>query len=107
MGYIKSLSIGLVGLGLYFGDLNAVNALVVADCGPHSEIIASLASQHGEAVVFQGVAPNEMLEVTINPKAGSWSLLITDPGERTCIQSYGNQHEVIEYEKPEEPTVGS
>lgn len=101
MGYIKSLSIGLLALGLFLGGVYTAKAEQNSPCDLRPEVLGNLERQYGEAVIFQGLASYGMIEITVNPETGTWTVLVTFPdGQGTCIKGDGSQHEIFEYVKP-------
>lgn len=88
------------GLGFAFGFLlpGSSAALAAAPQGPtgqtrcdlHGNILDYLAERWGEAPVAMGVSnQGGLVEVIVNPKTGSWTIVVTAPGGASCIVSAG------------------
>ena len=104
MGYIRYIPIGLVALSLYLGGSDAIQAQE-STCKNRSVVIGSLEREYGEAVIFQGMADEMVLEIVANPETGTWSILVTFPDDQgTCLKASGMEFKTREYKKP---TVGS
>ena len=65
-------------------------------CGDGAGLIAHLEKRWGEdpAVVALDAA-GRMVRILVNPETGTWSLLLTGPGEPTCLIHHGSAWEPI------------
>ena len=63
-------------------------------CGDAGELIAYLEKDWGENVTAIALdAAGRLVRVLHNPETGTWSMLITVPGGRTCMISHGSDWE--------------
>lgn len=62
-------------------------------CGPRAGIVQQLQSQYGEtrqAMGLQGQPPNTVvIEIWANLETGTWTVLMTPPGQPTCLVTSG------------------
>ena len=72
----------------------------VGPCGKRSELLEYLAERYGEVPVGLGIAgAGVLVEQTLSAN-GSWSVILTYPGGRTCGVISGRRWEAIEPELP-------
>jgi len=64
-------------------------------CGPRAEVIARLASQYSERVIFRGIAQNAMMELYWSPSRRGWTVAVTTPNRVTCLVVGGKTGEPI------------
>ena len=71
-------------------------------CGDGAEMIAHLEKQWGEAPAVLALdAAGRLVRIMVNEETGSWTLLVTGPGQPTCLLSHGTAWEPIA--RPPEP----
>ncbi len=80
------LTVALAAL-LFPGTMPSASAQAL--CGKHSDILVKFADTYGEmpgalAITDQG----GLLEVLVSP-AGTWTMLLTMPGQLTCVVGTG------------------
>jgi hypothetical protein len=63
----------------------AMPGAAMADgCASREKLMSMLAERHGEAPIATGLTSEGfLLEVTVSP-AGTWTIVMTDPGGRAC-----------------------
>lgn len=71
---------------------------------PHEEAVEALSGEYGEAVVgvMLEVPQNEthaadVITLWANEETGTWSLTLTDTNMMTCLISYGEDIELIQF----------
>ena len=60
-----------------------------AQCGPRDALLRALAEGYQERPVGRGVTSSGALFEVLAGPAGSWSVLVTVPGGRTCLVASG------------------
>lgn len=87
---VLTAAIALVGLPMPTGGW----ALDDPACGGHSEVLATFASQYGEVPqVLAFTEEGGLIEVLVAP-GGTWTMVLTMPGEPTCIVATGKDWQV-------------
>lgn len=65
-------------------------------CAPHTVLIEALRKGYGETVQTSAMSQSgRLVEVTANVITGSWSVLITAPGQLTCLVDAGGAFELV------------
>ncbi len=60
-------------------------------CADYEMMTETLREQYGDTVAGRGVTnAGEMLELLLGREAGSWSLIVVNPGGLTCLIAGGN-----------------
>ena len=73
----------------------AAEADMDVPCAPHEEITKSLSQIHAERPVSQGIdARGVMVEVFVAP-AGTWTIVVTEPGGMSCLMAAGEAWESL------------
>ena len=68
----------------------AASPAVAAHCAPREAALAVLVEDYGEQPIGGGIASQgPMLEVLVNERSGSWTVIVTTPDGRSCIVSHG------------------
>lgn len=76
-------------------------AIAQSQCGPREAVIAALTGQYGESVVSRGLIANAQgqtvaaMEVWVNAKTGSFTVLLTRPDGVACFAASGGSYEVV------------
>lgn len=95
----------LVKKSLLWLSMCGIAMLIVAEadaqnvnvCGKRYDFIAHLEKRHGEVPTSIGVASNgNLLEVLSNPKTHTWTILVTNPNEVSCVVAAGEAWERFE-----------
>lgn len=64
-------------------------------CGPHDELIAKLAEVYQEVVKWSGLhegpglPPDTVMEMAANDSTGTWTIIVSAPGQAACIVAAG------------------
>ena len=75
----------------------------IVSCGERQVILNTLKDRYREGRTAFGItADGQLLEVFSAP-SGSWTLLMTRPGGKSCLMSSGDGWRHITEEKPEDP----
>ena len=72
-------------------------------CAPREAMLEQLESSFGETPAGQGMIANGQMigELTINPKDGNWTVMVTRPDGLSCIALGGDGWEfILSEEKP-------
>lgn len=65
-------------------------------CAPHELIVERLASMFGEARIGMGLAAdNAVLEIFASAETGTWTIVVTRPGQGSCLVASGMSWEVL------------
>jgi hypothetical protein len=89
-----ALSLGFLGLIL------ATQAARAAQCAPHDQVVAGLATGFDESRRAMGLSgPSQVLEVFASD-AGSWTVTVTGPDGITCLVASGQGFEAITEDLP-------
>ncbi len=65
-------------------------------CGPRNDIVEKLNSNFEEQQSAMGLAKNGTLLEIFSSKAGSWTIMFTEPGGRTCLIATGEGWQKID-----------
>ena len=76
--------------------LFATSAQAQTICGPRSDIVAKLSTQYEEHQAAMGLASNGTLLEIFSSKGGSWTIMFTEPGGKTCLIATGEGWQKIE-----------
>jgi len=60
-------------------------------CGYRSDIVGKLNTQYEEHQAALGLASNGTLLEVFSSKTGSWTILFTQPGGKTCLVATGEK----------------
>lgn len=67
-----------------------------ANCGPHENIVAYLASKYSEARMSIALdAQQRVLEIFANIETGSWTAVLTAPGGVSCFVASGESYQYL------------
>ena len=59
-------------------------------CGPRDKVINGIAGKFGETRQSIGLHPRgSIVEVYANTETGTWTIVVTTPGGRSCLMSAG------------------
>lgn len=58
-------------------------------CGARSDIVAKLTTHYEEQQAAMGLASNGTLFEIFSSKGGTWTLMFTEPGGKTCLIATG------------------
>ncbi len=65
--------------------------VVLVACAPHEAIIDYLQNMYQEVIISFAVHNNGgIIEVAVNEKTGTWSILMTMPMQSTCVIASGD-----------------
>ena len=64
-------------------------------CAPRADVMARLADEYSERVIFRGIAQNLMLELFWSPMRQSFTVTITRPDRLTCLIMGGESGELV------------
>lgn len=71
-------------------------------CAPHDDVLALFAKKYQERPIALGVTNGGgLIEVLSTLDGGTWTILVTTPGGRTCVVSAGEGWTVVTPEEPE------
>ncbi|MCH7870680.1 MAG: hypothetical protein IID33_03170 [Planctomycetes bacterium] len=63
-------------------------------CGPHGQILRTLAERWGESPAGMGIVANGfVVEFVTNARSGSFTVVLTQPGGVTCVVMAGENWE--------------
>tara|TARA_Y100000588_G_C13975802_1_gene804980 strand:+ start:257 stop:565 length:309 start_codon:yes stop_codon:yes gene_type:complete len=65
-------------------------------CGPRSDIVEKLTTQYEEHQAAMGLASNGTLFEVFSSKAGSWTIMVSEPGGKTCLVATGEGWQKID-----------
>lgn len=87
--------------GLVIASLleHAVSAQEQRPCGPREAILGALAERFGETVVARGLEGEDgvaMVELSMNPGTGTWTLMRQMPGGPLCLITAGQAWEPVD-----------
>lgn len=89
-----ALSLGFLGLIL------ATHAAIAAQCAPHEQVVAGLATGFDETRRMIGLAgPSQVIEIFASA-AGSWTITATGPDGITCLVTSGQGFEATTEDLP-------
>lgn len=66
-----------------------------ATCGERNLIINTLSKEFGETQQNYGVSGSELMETWANLEKGTWTILKTQPGGKTCVVGSGHNFQLI------------
>ena len=73
-------------------------------CGDADAIIAHLAERWGETPAAMALdAAGRMIRILVNRETGSWTAIVTGPGQPTCLLSHGTAWEPLPFARPRIP----
>jgi hypothetical protein len=72
----------------------AASAQQQMPCGERDELLAQLESRYKEAPTGFGLTPNGAIVELLTSEKGSWTLLLTLPGGRSCLIGSGEGWEL-------------
>ena len=64
-------------------------------CAPRADVMARLAAEYSERVIFRGIAQNVMMELFWSPTRRSFTVAITRPDRLTCLIMGGESGELV------------
>ena len=64
-------------------------------CAPRADVMARLAAEYSERVIFRGIAQNVMMELFWSPTRRSFTVAITRPDRMTCLIMGGESGELV------------
>lgn len=73
----------------------ALPAQAQSNCGSRASIIKMLAQKYKEAPKFIAIAGQKYLIEIFISKAGTWTILITEPEGKTCVIAAGDSWEAL------------
>ena len=69
------------------------------NCAPHADVVIRLAERYGESRQSIALAANNaVVEVFASLETGTWTLVMTRPGQLTCVMASG-----VAYDHTAEP----
>lgn len=92
MKHYLPLTGAIVGLIALF----AVPAQAQNICGPRGDIVDKLSANYEEQQSAMGLAKNGTLLEIFASKAGSWTIMFTVPGGKTCLIATGEGWQKID-----------
>lgn len=73
-------------------------------CAPHDAMTAMLGDRFGETVQSVALTSAGVLhEMFANLETGTWTAVLTRPGQPSCIAAEGQRFEVVEPTAPGDP----
>ena len=66
-----------------------------ARCGPRDQWVQVLGESYGETRQGVGLLGASMMELFANLDTGTWTILITAPGQATCAVADGQNYEAV------------
>ena len=79
---------------LFFVTSGTAASAQLVQCGNRAAIVSGLASKHKEQQAAIGVAKDgRLLEIWVNPKSGTFTVLLTFANMNTCIVAAGDGYE--------------
>ncbi len=103
----KTVLPGAVAMALFTGAVAATPASAqTVSCGERQAILDTLKDRYHEGRTAYGItADGRLLEVFAGP-SGSWTLLMTQPGGKSCLMSSGEGwRHILEMKKPQDPVA--
>ncbi len=85
------------GAGAAFTPVAAAAAQV---CGDHAKMVAKLGKDYRELAAGIGLTAGGAVIELFTAETGSWTILMTTPGARTCVMSIGEGWEATQGPKP-------
>jgi hypothetical protein len=73
---------------------SAASAQTQMPCGERDALLAQLAAQYKEAPTGFGITPNGAVVELLTSEKGSWTLLLTLPGGKSCLIGSGDGWEL-------------
>ena len=64
-------------------------------CAPRADVMARLAAEYSERVIFRGIAQTVMMELFWSPTRRSFTVAITRPDRMTCLIMGGESGELV------------
>jgi hypothetical protein len=64
-------------------------------CAPHADMLLVLAKQYGEAPQAIGLVNGDRVIEVLSSKAGTFTILVTQPDGMTCILAAGQEFEEV------------
>lgn len=66
-------------------------ATIASTCGPRDQLTETLSDDYGEHYAFGGIPKrqNTLMEIWVNPISRSYTVLITQPNDISCIVAAG------------------
>lgn len=92
MKHYLPIVVAVVGLLAFFAG--PAQAQMV--CGPRGDIVTKLTTQFEERQAARGLASNGTLFEVFSAKSGTWTLMFTEPGGKTCLIASGEGWQKIE-----------
>lgn len=100
----KTLVAGIIGLGLLTSS--PAWAQEAPNCVPMNVVAEALGKTYGETLAGEGADPGHILQLYVNPKTRSFSVIVILPSGLACMGPSGDSWESVE---PKEyiPETGS
>ncbi|MEE8119569.1 MAG: hypothetical protein V3T39_08440 [Gammaproteobacteria bacterium] len=92
ISHAKILVAAALGVYLFLPSLVAAQAV----CGERQRFIDTLRKQHQEAPTSIGMTSNGQIIEVLTSAKGTWSIIITSPGGKTCLVATGDSWEAVE-----------
>lgn len=74
------------------------------ECGPYTSMTMQLQTKYSESLRSRGTSGQAGMELWVNEKTGSWSILRRYSNGMACLRAAGKNFEMFEAEIPGEPT---
>ena len=81
--------------------LAAEAAAAPARCGARESIVRQLEQRYGETQRAFGIAGEQRLIEVFASEGGSWTILLTGPGGRSCLMAAGRDYQAVEPRAPQ------
>ena len=83
-------------IALAFVFLSTLASAQDPSCRPHDEMAFFLAEGWGESLQSIGIdGAGAIVEVFASPETGSWTLVLSKPGDLSCIVASGSDWEAV------------
>jgi hypothetical protein len=67
-----------------------------ANCGPHADVLAHLATAYGESrQLIAQAGDTAVLELFASATSGTWSITVTQAGGLTCLVAAGENYQFL------------